>query len=466
MKPNQKDETFRQYALRAHPARLLLTVCGPLAIYQAFRQLFTILDTMMAAHVSADAVSSIAVLAQITLMIQALGSGLAVGGSIQISASYGMGDYDMVRKRSSTLYLLAVGLSLLLALLLIPFAVPFLRLLNTPEPLIEVGAGYFRVSMLELLVSFFNTVYIAVERSRGHSKQIMTLNMAVIGIKLGLSALFIYVLDCGVIMIAVATLISQLFLLVYALFRMPRDEGAFRVSLRAADLHRATVGPIMKLSYPVAAEKMLFAAGKVVVNSMAGVYGPLTAGALGVSNNIGGLTTNWHAGMLDGASALISQNRGAKAYGRTRKLFWWLMLVNVLIGLAGLIVVSLCLDQIAAVFAQSKQQFDESFRLMIVDIHRWEMLGYITLGVHSTVNALMLGYGMGKSALALNMARIFIFRIPVLWALQRWSGLGYEAVGVTMMVSNISTGVISILAAIPILRRIRQKEQEESKETL
>ena len=464
MKPNQKDEAFRSYALQAHPGRLLLTVCGPLAIYQAFRQLFTILDTMMAAHVSADAVSSIAVLAQITLMIQALGSGLAVGGSIQISASYGMGDYDMVRKRTSTLYLLAVGLSLLLAVLLIPFAVPFLRLLKTPESLIEVGAGYFRVSMLELLVSFFNTVYIAVERSRGHSKQIMVLNLAVIGIKLGLSALFIYVLDCGVIMIAVATLISQLFLLLYAAIRMPRDDGAFRVSLRAVDLRRATTGPIMKLSYPVAAEKMLFAAGKVVVNSMAGVYGPLTAGALGVSNNIGGLTTNWHAGMLDGASALISQNRGAKAYGRTRKIFWWLLLVNVLIGLIGLIVVSLCLDQIAAVFAQSKQQFDEGFRVMIVDIHRWEMLGYITLGIHSAVNALMLGYGMGKSALILNMARIFLFRIPVLWALQRWSSLGYEAVGVTMMVSNISTGVISILAAVPLLRRIRQKEQEESKE--
>lgn len=464
MKPNQKDEAFRSYALQAHPGRLLLTVCGPLAIYQAFRQLFTILDTMMAAHVSADAVSSIAVLAQITLMIQALGTGLAVGGSIQISASYGMGDYDMVRKRTSTLYLLAVGLSLLLAVLLIPFAVPFLRLLKTPEPLIDVGAGYFRVSMLELLVSFFNTVYIAVERSRGHSKQIMTLNLGVIVIKLGLSALFIYVLDCGVIMIAVATLISQLFLLVYALIRMPRDEGAFRVSLRAAELRRATVGPIMQLSYPVAAEKMLFAAGKVVVNSMAGVYGPLTAGALGVSNNIGGLTTNWHAGMLDGASALISQNRGAKAYGRTRQIFRWLLLVNVLIGLVGLIVVSLCLDHIAAVFAQSKQQFDEGFRVMIVDIHRWEMLGYITLGIHSAVNALLLGYGMGKSALVLNMARVFLFRIPVLWALQKWSGLGYEAVGVTMMVSNISTGVISILAVIPLLRRIRQKEQEEGKE--
>lgn len=57
-------------------------MCAPLAIYQVFQQIFTILDTIMAAHVSADAVSAIAVLAQITLMIQAVGTGLAVGGAV------------------------------------------------------------------------------------------------------------------------------------------------------------------------------------------------------------------------------------------------------------------------------------------------------------------------------------------------------------------------------------------------
>lgn len=460
MRASQKDEAFRRFALEAHPLKLLLVVCGPLAIYQAFQQIFTILDTMMAAHVSADAVSSIAVLAQITLMIQALGSGLAVGGSIQISAAYGQQNYELVQRRTSTLYALAVAMSLVLALVLIPFAEPFLRLLKTPEPLIQVGSGYFRVQLLQLIVSFFNTVFIAVERSRGHSRLIMLLNLAVISIKLGLSALFIYVLESGVIMIAVATLSSQLALMVFALLRMRRDDGAFRVKRAALDFHRPTLGPILRLSYPVAAEKMLFAAGKVVVNSMAGGYGPLTAGALGVSNNIGGLTTNWHAGMLDGASALISQNRGAKRHDRTLRLFWWVLLVDVFIGLIGLGAVSLWLDQLAAIFARSKDNFDEGFRVMIVEIHRWEMLGYVTLGIHSAVNALMLGYGMGKSALAVNMARVFLFRIPVLWGLQRWSGLGPEAVGVTMMVSNVATGILSIAAAVPILHKIRRLAAE------
>ena len=355
-------------------------------------------------------------------------------------------------------------LSVILALTFIPFAKPFLRLLQTPEDLIAVGAGYFRLQMLNLIVSFFNTVYIAVERSRGHSRRIMLLNMAVIAVKLSLSGLFVYVLRSGVIMIAVATLCSQLFLLIYALLHMPSDEGAFRFTSAAVQFRSRILAPILRLSFPVTAEKMLFAAGKVTVNSMAGVYGKLTAGALGVSNNIGGLTTNWHAGMLDGATSVISQNRGAGKFRRTESLFYWLLFIDVLIGVIGLIAVNFTLPFLAQVFAQSREQFDQSFCDMIVAIHRWEMLGYITLGVNSACNALMLGYGYAKRTMLLNMARVFVFRIPVLWYLQNYTQMGSEAAGVTMMVSNIATGICSAIVVIPVIREIRRMADAQSSE--
>ena len=91
---SKKDEEFREFALTAHPFRLLFHVCGPLAIYQAMQQIFKILDALMAAHISADAVSAISVLSQITLMVTAIGSGLAVGGSIKISEAYGQKNYE------------------------------------------------------------------------------------------------------------------------------------------------------------------------------------------------------------------------------------------------------------------------------------------------------------------------------------------------------------------------------------
>ncbi len=457
----KKDESFRQYALTGPALKVLLSVCLPLALYQALQSIFSILDTLMASHISAGSVSAVAVLTQIKAMISAVGGGLSMGGCIKVSESYGRGDYEAVRRQVSTLYAITVCAGVAIIAVLIPFARPFLVLLRTPEELIDTGIGYFRVEIFTLVVTFFNNVYIATEKARGHSRKILILNLAVILTKMGLTALFVYVLDQGVMMIAVATLCGQLLLLGYALCTMPRDEGAFRFGRSSIDWRRRTVLPMLNLSYPVAAEKMLFQAGKVTVNSMAGAYGSLTAGALGISNNIGGLTTGWQSGMQDGAAPLISQNRGAGKYRRTLWLYLWLVVVNVAIGVVGLILVTQALPWLAQVFAQSKNQFDPVFQQMIVDIHSYEKLGYITLGIHSATLALLLGYGYTKLTLILNVARVFVFRVPVLWYLQHYTSVGPEAVGVTMMVSNISVGICAVLFAIPVIFRIVKKDREQ-----
>lgn len=460
---SKQDESFRKYALTGDPMKVLMTSCAPLALFQALQSIFKILDALMASHIGSDAVSAVAALSQITLMITALGSGLAVGGSIKISEAYGRGDYETVRRRVATVYVMAVAVSIVVAVVLIPFAVPFLRLLQTPEELIVTGVSYFRVEILTLVINFFNTVYIAIERSRGHAKKILNINMVIILVKLALSAFFVYVMEAGLMMIAVATLVGQLILLVYAVWNMRRDEGAFRFSPRNIHMKRETVGPILNLSYPVSAEKVLFAAGKVIVNAMSGMYGGLTVGALGISNNIGGLTTSWHMGFTDGAAPLISQNRGAGKYKRTLQIYFKLLVVQMAIGLIGLLLVSQTLPWLADIFAQSKNQFDPTFRDMIVDIHRWEMLGYITLGINSATIALLLGYGYTKLTMLLNVARVFAYRVPVLWVLQNFTTMGAEAVGVTMMVSNVCVGITAVVVAIPVIRKIRKlaKEEEE-----
>ena len=194
------------------------------------------------------------------------------------------------------------------------------------------------------------------------------------------------------------------------------------------------------------------------------MYGSMTVGALGISNNIGGLTTNWHMGFMDGGAPLISQNRGAGNHKRNLRIYGCLLIIDVAIGVIGLAVVSGILPWLAQVFAQSKNNFDQEFCDMIVDIHRWEMLGYITLGINSATLSLLLGYGYTKLTMLLNVARVFVYRIPVLWFLQKFTDLGPEAVGVTMMVSNVCVGVTAVIVAIPVVARIRKMAKEEEAE--
>ena len=70
---SEKDRKFREFALEGSMWKVIWKVCYPLAIYQSLNQLFKILDTMMAAHISANAVSTVAYLSQINMAISALG---------------------------------------------------------------------------------------------------------------------------------------------------------------------------------------------------------------------------------------------------------------------------------------------------------------------------------------------------------------------------------------------------------
>ncbi len=439
----QKDRRYLEKSLNAPEWKVILSVGTPLAMYQVLHTVFTVLDTMMAAHISKESVAAVAYLAQLNLLLSALGGGLAVGSGIMISRAYGQGAYTKVRRMVSSLYALCLLTGLCLLAGIVPFAGVFLRMAGTPEGLIDVGRGYFIVQMFAMVVTFLNNVYIAVERARGNARRIFWVNMAVIAVKLGLTAVFVYLMGGGLVMIAVATLLSQCVLLGMALRNSLGGENAFSFSLRAVTFRREILLPMLNFSIPVVVEKMLFAFGKTVVNSMCTVYGELMVGALGVSNNLGSLSTNPQNGFQEGGAAVMSQNFGAGRTRRVLRAFAAVLAVNVVLG--G-VISALELWQIhalASLFDSGSPEFHE----MICQTYRYEALGAVPLGINAAVLSLLYGLGKTRLTLLLNVSRVFVFRIPVFWMLQNLTSLGSGSVGLMMMLSNTLVAVMAVVLA-------------------
>lgn len=457
---SKKDEKFREFSLNGNMFKVILYVCIPLALYQSLTQLFKVFDTMMASHISATAVSSVAYIGQIQIMLSALGSGLAVGASIKVSEAYGAGDYELVKRRVSTMVSLCAVLGSVVLLTLLPFATWFLRFMKTPEEFIAIGSTYFRIEIIALVITFFNNVYIAIERARGNSKRILWLNMGIVGIKLSLTALFIYVFHKGVTAIAAATLISQLSVLICAIVNMTKKDNLFSFSPKAVSFKSEIIAPMLRLSIPVVIEKAAFAMGKVIVNSMCTVYGSRTVGALGISNNIGGITTMPQAGFQEGGSAVISQNRGAKKFDRTQKAFFCVLISNLVIGVVLMSASLLCLEYISKFFAGS----DYGFQQVIKGIYRYEAWGAIPLGINASVLSLMYGYGRTKVTLFMNFCRVYLFRVPVLMMLQKYTDYGSESAGMVMGISNALSGLLAVILGIITIISINKKNREEAKE--
>ncbi len=319
-----------------------------------------------------------------------------------------------------------------------------------PEEFIADGSTYFRLELFGMVITFFNNVYIAIERARGNSKRILILNTAVIVVKLGLTAWFVYGLGGGINMISCATIISQSLLLLAACINMNQKGNAFGFSLRAISIKKEVICPMLTLSFPVIVERIAFAVGKVIVNSMSTVYGSWTVGALGISNNIGGITTNPQNGFQEGGSSIISQNLGAGRPKRALLAFRWVLYIDMLIGLVIMTASLLCLNQLAGLFAGDNAEFAE----MIKQIYRFEAVGAIPLGVNAAVMALLYGFGKTRVTLVMNFCRVFLFRVPVLWALQQFTDLGNVSAGIVMAVSNVASGVLAAVVGVIEIRRI------------
>ena len=128
------------------------------------------------------------------------------------------------------------------------------------------------------------------------------------------------------------------------------------------------------------------------------------------------------------------------------------------------IVLNVFAGPITYLFANSTEGFNEEFQKTIIRVFRYDSFGgCVPLGVNCAVMALLFGFGKTKLTLLCNFCRVFIFRIPILWALQNFTNLGSESVGIVMGASNILTAMMSSIVAFFVIRNIKKEMSQKNK---
>ena len=452
------EEQFRKYSTTGNLYMIIMRVGTPLAIFALFNSLFSLLDTMMASHIGTIAVSTVAYINQLRMILNSVGSGLITGAMILINRAFGADD----REKAGALLCRLVRLIIItsaLFLLLIPFIPQILRLIATPEEFIDEGSEYFAVMIAATIVNFINLVYINVEKTRGGTGIIMVLNIVTMMLKLLLTALFIYVLEGGIIFIALATLITQSLFAVYSAVRLGDRNSIFTVSVKGILRREKGLGrKIIGIAYPVTVEDAAFSLGKTVVNSMASVYGAEIIGALGISNNVCGIATNLENGYSDSSSAIVSQNIGAGKYIRAVDAYRANIVITFIVSLISAAVLWIFQNPLISIFATSRTGIDMEFMSTIKGIFIYDLLGCLALSLNGAGMDFLLGMGKTKITLVLNFCRIFLLRIPVLYVLQRIISDGDTVLGLMMMISNCSIALLTTAVCIREAGKLREIE--------
>lgn len=434
---------------------VIFAISLPLVLYTSLEQVFKFIDTLIAANMSSSVISTVSFISQIQTMLSAIGSCLSLGGSIIIARYYGAGNMKEVQKQCSTLFFLCTIIAGLILVVIVPGAVPFLRLFRMPESLIASGAKCLIVEVCALLCVFINSIFIGIQKARGNTKIILLYNLIVLCIKTALNLIFAYVMHYGIISLSVSTLLAQGVLTVIAVASLLSRKNPFCVRIRYCDFSRKVVFPIVNLSLPIFLGKFAFAFGKVIVNTMCAALGTTVIGALGVSNRIGALSSNPATGFQDGEAPLISQNLGAGNKKRALGIFYRVLVINLVLASICFILTGVFKKDLVRLFAKGNAEF----ATQIDNIYTYERLDAVLISINASVMGLLYGFGKTRVSMILNLLRLFAFRIPSLYLfihLSIFASLGIRAVGVAMLVSNCLTGISAAVAAFILIYKLKK----------
>ena len=118
-------------------------------------------------------------------------------------------------------------------------------------------------------------------------------------------------------------------------------------------------------------------------------------------------------------------------------------------------------DQIIGLYNQNElAEGAAEFIELIKSIHRYDSLSIPSLAVNAAVLGVLYGYGKTKMTMVLNISRVFLFRIPILWYLQTFhKEIGAEAAGLSMGISNICIAIASIVCLALFLWKMKRDEK-------
>lgn len=182
----------------------------PIFISMLFQMLYNTVDTMVIGRTLGDAaLAAIGSSASVFELLVGFAQGVGTGFCIVAARHYGSGDMDKLKKSVAGSVVIGIGLTIVLMLVAKVGLYPLLRVLETPENVIEEAYSYIGTVSMFVGVMFAYNLFSSLLRSIGNSFMPLVFLILSSLLNVVLDILFITRFNMGVRGAAVATVIAQ-----------------------------------------------------------------------------------------------------------------------------------------------------------------------------------------------------------------------------------------------------------------
>ena len=318
----------------------------PLIIEQFLSVMVGMADITMVSAAGEAAVSSVALVDLINVLILNIFAALATGGAVVCAQSIGAEHLDRANRAANQLMYIISAASLAMMALVLLFHRPLLELLfGQVEPAVMEGAiTYFVISALSYpFIALYNGCA-ALLRAMGNSRASMYVSALMNVLNVIGNAVLVYGFHMGVAGVALPSLFSRAVAAAVMLALLHSGRGLVRIhGLLRFRFEPPTMAKILRIGIPNGLENSFFQLGRVVLVSLISTFGTAQTAANAVANNIDGFGIIPAQAMGLALITVVGQCVGAEAWDQVRRYTLKLMKLAYLLtwGLNAVLLLSL-----------------------------------------------------------------------------------------------------------------------------
>lgn len=325
---------------RGNPIRLILAFAVPLFIGNIFQQVYSMVDTMVAGYCLGDtAIAAIGATGSLYNLIVSLAWGLNSGFALVITQSFGAHDARRVKKAIAGTFLLDMSIAAMLTVLALAFLKPLMRLMNTPEAIMDQAYSYMIVICGGMLATIAYNMFAGVMRAFGNSRTSLYVLIFCSLVNIGLDLLFVAVLGMGVGGAALATVIAQMLSGAICGFYVRRSYGEYLPEKADFRVEPAMLRELLSTGSAMAFMYSIVNLGTAIFQGAINRLGEVSIAAYTAGERIIGMLMQPTSTIMDASATFVGQNWGAKAYDRIRDGLKRAMVMEMLWGMAACAIV-------------------------------------------------------------------------------------------------------------------------------
>ena len=265
-------------------------------------------------------VAAVGATGAIIILVVNLFIGLSVGVGVTVATALGARDDQRAQDAIHTA--MPVGLigGVVLALLGLIITYPLLRMMGTPDDVIDLSATYMKIYFCGMPGSLLYNYGAAVLRADGDTRRPLVFLTIAGVINVLLNLCFVIFLGLDVAGVALATIISQLVSAILVLVALMKRNDACRFEPRRMHILKEPLGDIIRIGLPAGLQGAMFNISNVIIQSSVNSFGSVVMAGNAAALNIEGFIFTSMNAFSQAAMNFVGQSCGAGRLDRVPKI--------------------------------------------------------------------------------------------------------------------------------------------------